>query len=78
MKKFLNNIAVKFERFMYGRYGFDRLYRGLLWIYFIVIILALYPPRVLQSLYLPFSVFSQRIQRKGAWKTTNGLHLKTQ
>ena len=41
MKKFFNNLAIKFQRFMYGRYGFDRLYRGLLLIYLAVIILAL-------------------------------------
>lgn len=40
MKKFFNNAAVKFRRFMYGRYGTDQLYRGLIWIYLILIILA--------------------------------------
>ncbi len=33
MKNFLNNLALKFQRFMVGRYGPDPLYKGLLWIY---------------------------------------------
>ena len=33
MKKFFNNLAIKFQQFMVGRYGPDQLYKGLLWIY---------------------------------------------
>ncbi len=33
MKEFFNNLGLKFQRFMYGRYGIDALYRGLFWIY---------------------------------------------
>lgn len=33
MKNFFNNLAIKFQRFMIGRYGPDQLYKGLLWIY---------------------------------------------
>ena len=33
MKKFFNNAAVKLQKFMYGRYGTDSLYRALLWIF---------------------------------------------
>lgn len=40
MKKFLSNAAIKFQRFMYGRYGIDQLYRGLLWIYFAILIIS--------------------------------------
>ncbi|MDE6123963.1 MAG: hypothetical protein K2G22_01865 [Eubacterium sp.] len=40
MKKFLSNAAIKFQRFMYGRYGIDQLYRGLLWIYFTILIIS--------------------------------------
>lgn len=40
MKKFLSNAAIKFQRFMYGRYGIDQLYRGLLWIYFALLIIS--------------------------------------
>lgn len=41
MKKFFNNLGIKFQRFMYGRYGIDRLYRVLIWAYFIILIIAL-------------------------------------
>lgn len=33
MKNFFTNLAIKFQRFMVGRYGPDQLYKGLLWIY---------------------------------------------
>lgn len=41
MKKFFTDLAVKFQRFMYGRYGIDQLYRALLWFYLAAIILAM-------------------------------------
>ena len=41
MKKFFANLAVKFQRFMYGRYGMDQLYRALLWFYLAAILLAM-------------------------------------
>lgn len=40
MKKFLNNLALKFQRFMVGRYGPDNLYKGLLCIYLISLLLT--------------------------------------
>lgn len=40
MKNFFNNLGVKFQRFMYGRYGVDELYRGLFWIYLSTILLG--------------------------------------
>lgn len=41
MKKFFENLSVKFQRFMYGRYGADNLNRGLLFIYLGLIILGM-------------------------------------
>lgn len=41
MKKFFYNLGIKLQKFMYGRYGIDRLYNVLLWSYLIVLILAL-------------------------------------
>lgn len=62
MKKFFNNLAIKFQRFMYGRYGFDRLYRGLLLIYFAVIILALILGRAVNTrIYSVLSIISLAI-----------------
>lgn len=40
MKKFFNDLGVKFQRFMYGRYGIDELYRGLFWIYLLTILVG--------------------------------------
>ena len=40
MKKFFNNIAVKLQKFMYGRYGTDSLYKALLWIFVGITLLA--------------------------------------
>lgn len=40
MKNFFNNLGVKFQRFMYGRYGVDELYRGLFWIYLSTILVG--------------------------------------
>lgn len=41
MKKFFAELAVKFQRFMYGRYGVDQLYKALLWFYLAAILLAM-------------------------------------
>ncbi|MCD7871712.1 MAG: hypothetical protein LUG21_00010, partial [Clostridiales bacterium] len=41
MKNFLGNLAVKFQKFMYGRYGADSLYKALFWIYLAVIFIAM-------------------------------------
>lgn len=41
VKKFFNNLAVKFQRFMYGRYGIDQLYRALLYIYLGLLLLGI-------------------------------------
>lgn len=40
MKKFFNDLGIKFQRFMYGRYGIDQLYRGLFWIYLLVLLIG--------------------------------------
>lgn len=40
MKAFFTNLAYKFQRFMTGRYGIDRLWRALLIFYLISVILA--------------------------------------
>lgn len=40
MKKFFDNILIKFRRFMTGRYGIDRLWSVLLIFYVITIIIA--------------------------------------
>jgi phage FluMu protein Com len=42
MKNFFEKLGYKFQRFMYGRYGNDRLNFGLIWIYFIILILGLF------------------------------------
>ncbi len=56
MKKFFSDLAVKFQRFMYGRYGIDRLYRALLWFYFAAIILALILGRAVDGIF--YTIFS--------------------
>lgn len=56
MKKFLNDMGIKFQRFMYGRYGTDELYKGLIWIYLIIVLLAIILGRTVNSvLYTIFS-----------------------
>ena len=62
MKKFFSNLEIKFQRFMYGRYGVDRLYRALIWIYFICAILS------------TFSVFSLKTLKSAGLKTTSGFN----
>lgn len=89
MKKFLSNAAIKFQRFMYGRYGIDQLYRGLLWIYFALLIISAILGRavdyriytILSVAGLAIVVFAffrvfQKTFRKDAVKMQNGLCLK--
>ncbi len=40
MKKFFSNLGYKFQQFMIGRYGIDKLWRALLLFYLIIIIAA--------------------------------------
>ena len=41
MKNFLNGLAMKFQRFMQGRYGADRLHRVLSWVYLAILVISL-------------------------------------
>lgn len=62
MKNFLNNLGVKFQRFMYGRYGIDELYRALIWIYLAAALLSLIIGRLTNSIvYTVLSVLSALI-----------------
>ncbi|MCH5316877.1 MAG: hypothetical protein J1E05_02765 [Eubacterium sp.] len=45
MKRFFNNLAVSFQRFMQGRYGVDRLHRVLTWVYFAILIVSIFLSR---------------------------------
>lgn len=45
MKKFLNNLALNFQRFMQGRYGTDRLHRVLSWVYLAILIVSIFIAR---------------------------------
>lgn len=56
MKKFFTDLAVKFQRFMYGRYGIDQLYRALLWFYLATIILAMILGRAVDGIF--YIIFS--------------------
>ena len=56
MKKFFTDLAVKFQRFMYGRYGVDQLYRALLWFYLAAIILAMILGRAVDEIF--YIIFS--------------------
>jgi Zn finger protein HypA/HybF involved in hydrogenase expression len=57
MKKFFNNLGIKLQQFMYGRYGFDQLYRFLTWLYLILLlILAIIGRHINQKLYLALLV----------------------
>lgn len=49
MKKIFYNLGNKFQKFMYGRYGIDRLYNVLLWSYLLVLIIALIIGKVTDS-----------------------------
>lgn len=56
MKKFFTDLALKFQRFMYGRYGIDQLYRALLWFYLAAIILAMILGRAVDGIF--YIIFS--------------------
>ena len=59
MKNFFAKLGVKFQRFMYGRYGIDKLYRALLWFYLAAILLAILLGRAVQPvLYTGSSVIA--------------------
>lgn len=59
MKNFFAKLGVKFQRFMYGRYGIDKLYRALLWFYLAAILLAILLGRAVDPvLYTVFSVIA--------------------
>ncbi len=59
MKKFFSNLAIKFQRFMYGRYGIDQLYRALLWFYLAALILAMILGRAVDEIfYIIFSAIA--------------------
>lgn len=80
MKKFFNNLEIKFQRFMYGRYGVDQLYRALIWIYFICAILSMIIGRLTNTtvyyilfaastailIFTFFRVFSKNTQKRRA------------
>jgi hypothetical protein len=69
MKKFFNNLAIKLERFMYGRYGFDQLHKFLLWLYLILLIILIIIGRFINYklysalLILPFAILIYAIFR---------------
>lgn len=56
MKQFFTAFAVKFQRFMYGRYGIDQLYRALLWFYLAAIILSMILGRAVDGIF--YIIFS--------------------
>lgn len=80
MKKFFNNLAVKFQRFMYGRYGTDQLYKVLLWIYLGIIFIAIILGRTIDGriytilslasfaivIFAFYRVFSKQIEKRRA------------
>ena len=45
MKRFFNNLAINFQRFMQGRYGVDRLHRVLSWVYLAILIVSIFLSR---------------------------------
>ena len=84
MKKFFNNAAVKLQKFMYGRYGTDSLYRALLWIFLAITLLAAILGRTVNSIcYTVLSVIGwgvmhftdsfQKTSKSAARKMRNGL-----
>ncbi len=77
MKKFLNNLGLKFQRFMAGRYGTDQLFRALLIAYLTVMIInavagrfskiayyALYAAGLIILIYAFFRVFSKNTEMR--------------
>lgn len=61
MKKFFTNLGYKFQRFMNGRYGMDRLWTALLVFYVIAVILANILYRFSKIAYISFWVLSLAI-----------------
>ncbi len=86
IKNFFNKLGAKFQKFMYGRYGMDRLYNILLWSYLIILILALIFGKIFDGriytvvstagllliIYAFFRVFSKNIEKR---KKENGIWL---
>ena len=78
MKNFFYNLGTKFQKFMYGRYGIDRLYNILLFAYLIILITALVIGRAVDSrlysvislagllliLFAFYRVFSKNIEKR--------------
>lgn len=59
MKNFFNNLGIKFQKFMYGRYGIDELYRGLFWIYLATILVsAIFSGFINRKIYAVISILS--------------------
>lgn len=56
MKKHLENLAIKFQRFMYGRYGADNLYKALIWFYLADVLIAVILGRAVDSVF--YTIFS--------------------
>lgn len=56
MKKFFENLAIKFQRFMYGRYGADNLYKALIWFYLADVLIAVILGRAVDSVF--YTIFS--------------------
>lgn len=58
MKNFFKNLAYKFQKFMTGRYGMDRLWRALLVFYLILILITNIVYRFSHIAYYALSVLS--------------------
>lgn len=56
MKKRFYELGAKFQKFMYGRYGIDKLYRVLLWFYLAAILLAIILGRTVDGIF--YIIFS--------------------
>lgn len=61
MKKFFTDLSYKFQRFMVGRYGIDRLWRALLLFYIIAVIITNIVYRYSKIAYGAFWVMSTAI-----------------
>lgn len=78
MKKFFENSAFKLQRFMYGRYGIDQLYKALFCIYLIIMLLGIILGRTVDMkiysvvsvidlaiiVYTFYRVFSKKIDKR--------------
>ena len=56
MKKSFYELGAKFQKFMCGRYGIDKLYRVLLWFYLAAILLAIILGRTVDGIF--YIIFS--------------------